>query len=369
MPAFAGDMDIIVFTGRLLLATVFVVSAVGKLSNRKETRQALIDFQLPVRLAAPTAFALPVAELVIAIALILTVSGWWGALAAFVLLIVATAGIGINLAYGRRPVCHCFGQLDSRPIGWKTLVRNAVFVGFAGLILLQGWTASPLERTSIQAMLDRNVETTLFAAIGLILMGTLCSGGWLIHRLQRRVASLENKLAAIALAPGIGTLAAGLAIGVRAPDFRLTGLDGEPVTLDHLRSARKPVVLVFTEIECVPCTQLLPTLGYWQRQHAAHLTIVNISRGSLEANRAKSAAYGVSSVLAPTGREILHAYRALVTPSAVSIRPDGAIGSTLALGEGAIGALLEETLNGLRDGQPPETFPAMARSKMGVQSL
>jgi len=59
MPAFTGDMDIIAFAGRFLLATVFVVSAVAKFSNRKETRQTLIDFQLPVRFAAPTAYALP----------------------------------------------------------------------------------------------------------------------------------------------------------------------------------------------------------------------------------------------------------------------------------------------------------------------
>src|SRR5215831_16089258 len=108
-------MDILLFIARWLLAALFTVSGLAKLSDRTGTRQALIDFRLPVRLAVPTGFVLPAGELVIAIALVSTASGWWGALAALALLLLTTAGIGLSLANGRRPVCRCFGQLDSTP--------------------------------------------------------------------------------------------------------------------------------------------------------------------------------------------------------------------------------------------------------------
>jgi peroxiredoxin len=325
-------VDTLCLIARLLLAGVFVVSGLAKLSDRKGTRQALIDFRLPRRLASPTSLALPVVEIVIAIALVPAASGWWGALAAFALLVLITAAIGINLAKGRRPLCHCFGQLDSSPIGWQTLARNGVFAAIAGLILSQARTPS--------------LQIALFAAAGVVFAGALVGEGWLIYRLGRRLASLEKKLATVgfALSPEAGNSTTGLAVGARAPGFRLDALDGETITLDRLCSAGKPVLLVFTDPECGPCTQLLPTLGNWQLEHAAHLAIVNISRGSLEANRAKSAAYGVKNLLVSSGGEVIQAYGAFAIPSAVLIRPDGTVGSTLALGEGAIGALIQKTL-------------------------
>jgi len=340
-------MHLLIFIATLLLTTVFVISGLGKLTDAQRTQRALIDFRLPVRLAVPTGWALPVAELVVAIALLPTGSRWWGALGAIALLLLITAGIGVNLANGRRPVCHCFGQLDSRPIGWQMLVRNGLLAGMAGLILSQGWVKTQLQGASISKTLAFNVQSGSGAAIGLILVGAAVGEGWFIYRLQRRLASLEHKLATkgFAFAGGSGSLAAGLAVGSRAPDFRLTGLDGDTIRLDHLRSAGKPVLLVFTDTECDPCTQLLPTLAYWQREHAANLTIANIGRGPLEANRAKSVAHGVKNVFVPTGGEVAQAYRAFAAPSAVLIRSDGTIGSTVVLGEGAIGALIQVTLS------------------------
>jgi methylamine dehydrogenase accessory protein MauD len=336
-------MEILIFIARSLLGAVFLVSGVAKLSDLQGTRQALIDFHLPVRLAVPASFVLPAGEFVIAIALVSTAKGGVGSVAAFVFLLLTSAGIAVSLANGRRPVCRCFGQIDSTPIGWQTLVRNGVLAGVAGFILSQAWVTRQYEAASILKALAMNVQAAIFVVIGLALVGALVAGGWFIYRLQRRLASLEKKLATmgIPLAPGLSNSADGLAVGARAPDFRLTGLDGDMITLDRLRSAGKPVVLVFTDTECGPCTHLLPTLASWQRAHAAHLTIVNISRGPLEANRAKIAAHHVANTLIPSGAEVIRAYRAFAIPSAVLVRTDGTIGSMLALGEEAIGALID----------------------------
>src|SRR5205085_11239986 len=67
--------------------------------------------------------------------LIFPLTVWWGAVGALVLLLIFVAGIGYNLALGRTPDCHCFGQLHSAPAGWSTLVRNLVLALIAGLVV------------------------------------------------------------------------------------------------------------------------------------------------------------------------------------------------------------------------------------------
>jgi hypothetical protein len=52
---------------------------------------------------------------------------------------VFAIGISVNLARGRTPDCHCFGQLHSAPAGWKTLARNRVLAVVAGFVLWEGY--------------------------------------------------------------------------------------------------------------------------------------------------------------------------------------------------------------------------------------
>ena len=100
----------------MLLAVVFVAAGAAKLADRAGSRQAVADFGVPSSLATPLATLLPLAELAVAAALIPAASAWWGALGALALLLLFVAGIGINLARGRKPDCHCFGSLSSGPI-------------------------------------------------------------------------------------------------------------------------------------------------------------------------------------------------------------------------------------------------------------
>src|ERR671916_1710225 len=113
-------MDGVVLLGRLVLAAVFVVADLAKLVDRAGSRQALRDFGVPAMLVTPLGTLLPLAELAVAMALIPTVSAWWGALGALALLLLFIAGIGANLVQGRKPDCRCFGQLHSTPVSWKT---------------------------------------------------------------------------------------------------------------------------------------------------------------------------------------------------------------------------------------------------------
>ena len=123
---------------RLLLAGVLGVAAVGKLADRAGSRRAVVDFGVPERLASPAASLLPLAELAAAGLLVPAATAEWGALLALVLLAFFVAAIALNLFKGRRPDCHCFGQLHSAPAGWSTLVRNLVLAAAAAWVVVAG---------------------------------------------------------------------------------------------------------------------------------------------------------------------------------------------------------------------------------------
>jgi uncharacterized membrane protein YphA (DoxX/SURF4 family) len=131
-------MDAALLIARFVLAALFILAGVAKLSDLKGSRKAIIEFGLPAVLASPLALLLPLAELGVGAALIPASSAWWGALGALGLLLLFLVGISINLARGKKPECHCFGQLHSAPAGWKTLVRNGVLAAVAGFVLWAG---------------------------------------------------------------------------------------------------------------------------------------------------------------------------------------------------------------------------------------
>src|SRR5215203_514364 len=146
-------MHVALLVARVLLVSVFIVAGVTKLADRAGSKKALVDFGVPASLAAPLGILLPLAELAVAAALILTSSAWWGAVGALVLLLLFVAGIAANLARGHKPDCHCFGQLYSAPAGWSTLVRNGVLAAMAGFVVWQGYDgAGPSVVSVIEAL-------------------------------------------------------------------------------------------------------------------------------------------------------------------------------------------------------------------------
>jgi len=52
--------------------------------------------------------------------------------------VIFSAAIALRLARGSAPDCHCFGQLHSAPVSWKTLARNGVLTLLAGAALTAG---------------------------------------------------------------------------------------------------------------------------------------------------------------------------------------------------------------------------------------
>src|SRR6266478_8116855 len=135
-------MTLLLLFARLLLCAVFLVAGLAKLADLSGSRQAMRDFGVPNKLADFFGLLLPLAEMAVAVALVLPLTAWWGAVGALALLLIFVAGIGYNLAHGRTPDCHCFGQLHSAPAGWSTLIRNLVLAGIAGLVVSFGTNAA-----------------------------------------------------------------------------------------------------------------------------------------------------------------------------------------------------------------------------------
>ncbi len=202
------------------------------------------------------------------------------------LLALFIGGISINLARGRKPDCHCFGQLYSKPIGWSTLIRNVVLAAVAGLIVGLGWSNVGLSATDWFGLLTVSSRIELIA--GVILVALLFGIGWLLlaimqqqGRLLLRIEALEARLTAVgSIPPAPAVDQPGLPVGTVSPAFALSGLYGETLTLEALKAASKPMVLLFSDPGCGPCTALMPEVGRWQREYMGKLTLAVISRGT-----------------------------------------------------------------------------------------
>lgn len=341
-------LDVILLVIRLLLTTIFAIAGIGKLTDPASSKQSLQDFGVPPIFINLLSVFLPFAELTIAVALVPKVSAWWAAVAAFVLLVVFTIAIGLNLAHGHKPDCNCFGQFHSTPIGWWTILRNGLLIAVTGVLILQGHNNSGLSITDWLFELEP-LQINIVAGIVTILF-ILIIQGWLLIQLLRqsgrlllRVANLETRLAipnSANLQPKDGFLR-GLPIGTIAPPFSLKGLYGETITLEDLSSTGKPVLIIFISPNCGACVSLLPKVSKWQVSYRENLTIAIISSGDVTSIRDKSEKYGLTQVFIQEGKNVAKDYRSTLSPSAVVINPNGKVGSPLSEGSQAIESLVK----------------------------
>jgi thiol-disulfide isomerase/thioredoxin len=330
---------------RLVLAAVFCASGAAKIFDRTGTRATAAAFGVPAPLTGAVALTLPVAELVVAAALIPASSAALAGWAALALVAVFSAAVAVSLARGQRPDCHCFGQLTAAPIGWRTLARNAALAAVAAFIAIGGW---PDGGTSLGAVGSTRAATAVAigalalavvadTALVLLLLGRY---GAVLHRLDQLggPGAADGAAADGAAAAGLGT-PTGLPVGTPAPPFEVAGADGQPLTLAGLLAAGRPLLLVFTDPNCGPCQSLLPDIAAWQAEQAQRFTAVLISRGSMAANAAKAGDCDPALLGVQRDREVAVAYAYAGTPSAVAIAADGRIVSQMAAGPDAVRAL------------------------------
>lgn len=339
-------MSAFLLSVRLLLAAVFAIAGLAKLRDLDGSRQAIEDFGLPRALAVPFGTVLPLAELAVAVALVVRTSAWWGALGALVLLGLFIVGIAQAMARGREPDCHCFGQLHSSPAGWSTLGRNALLAAVAGFVVIHG--SSDTGTSALAWINSLSAAELVGLAAGVVLVAAIAFQSWFSLQLLRQNGRMLARLDAVEARLG-GELpdaappdpsAPGLPIGAPAPEFTISGVHGETSTLASLRAGGRSVLLLFADPGCGPCNAMMPEIAGWQRAHSDQLAIAMLSRGSLEDNRAKVDEHGLVNVLLQRDREVAESYLAAATPTGVLVDEDGRIASHLHPGVDAIRQLL-----------------------------
>jgi len=312
-------MEIVADIARVSLAGVFTVAGVGKLLDLPGSRRTMAAFGLPPKLAARAGTVLPFVELAVAAALILEPTARWGGVAALGLLLVFVGGITNSLARGRTPDCNCFGQLSAKPIGYRTLLRNAALAALAVVVVGVGAGSSLLAWTGGGAVVDAIAIVAVLCLIGAAM------AGW---RLWRDKQGVEAAL--VSLRRQMGMLPPGLPVGMRAPGFELSDVRGGTVTLSGLCARGRPVVLLFMSPGCGPCDRLLPELARWSTALADRVTFAVISNGGPDreeiAEQLRATAGDVITLVQEV-QEVADTYRVVATPTALVVSATGRIAS------------------------------------------
>jgi peroxiredoxin len=331
---------------RLVLAASFTTAAIAKLRSARAFRSSLRGFGLQSGAAKALSLLIPLAELGAAVLLLPASSSWLGALCMLALLVVFSGAVILTLAKGRAPDCRCFGGLFAGPIGWHTLLRNAGFIAGASLIVLAGphhaqasairWLADAWRLPGVSL----GVHALALCAVVLALSSARRRAARAAARRRRAVES-SRAIRSVARRPRVTPRhEPGPPTGNLAPAFSLMAASGGRVSLDDLRSAGLPVLLVFVSPACRRCRALEPRLAAWRDECRGSITMAVVSQGSLAANRRLVERHGSSNVLLQEDREAARAYRAGRTPAAVLITAGGTIASALAFDAESIRALV-----------------------------
>lgn len=317
---------------RVLLAGTFALAAATKVRGRRTFADTVREFGVPGRLAPAVAMLVPVAELVVAAALLPARTAAWGAAAAAALLAAFTIAVATNLALGRSPDCGCFGEVSRGPIGPRTIVRNLGLLTVAAAVLAAGRRADTISGAAWALRLTA-VEGVL---VGCAALGAGLAA-WKVLKVWNGRRAVPDGGAPVSARPAPApsyvprpTAPGGLPVGAAAPPFALETLDGGSASLASLLAAGRPLLLVFVDPRCERCGELLPEIAEWQRDRAASCTVALLTRYSLAENRANAGRHGLGHVLLQRGREVMDAYRADATPSMVAVLADGTIASPLA---------------------------------------
>jgi peroxiredoxin/uncharacterized membrane protein YphA (DoxX/SURF4 family) len=322
-------MNDALIVARLCLAAVFFIAGVAKLADRSGTRQALVDFDVPRRLADPLLLLLPAAELVVTTALVFPTTARWGAAGSLVLLALFVVGLTRVLRRGEAPDCHCFGQVHSKPASWVTVARNFVLALPAAYVVLAG------PGPSLASWVADTDATDLWLIATGALATLTTTTSFLLWRENRRLRSTGGREAASLRQ-----------IGALAPHFTLPSTTGRAVSLQDLLADDRACLLTFVSPGCGPCKALLPELARWHDTITERLALTLIT--AVKATEAEQLAreHALTDVLIDEQSTVSHAYGATAVPSAVLVASDGTVRSTLVAGPVAIESLIRLALQG-----------------------
>ncbi len=339
-------MEVGLLTIRSILAVVFLTAGLAKITDLRGTRGTLEQFGLPPSMSGAFSVVLPVIEIAVGLLLFSIQSSWFGAIGGAGLLVIFTAAMGYQLLNGNAPDCRCFGQIHSRPVGWPSIIRNLLFLLLELHIFVtgkknRGWSLYRVQK-SIGADNAAILVSGLSIVVIVMLVLVLVRQQEVLRRLE--TAELMARDGIAVERDGIGHPNDGLPIGGLFPDFELSDLAGNSVTLMRLLDAGKPLLFLFVSPTCEPCKALLPEFDTWQAELEDKLRFVLISTGDARKNREKLGG-DKWTILLQRDRELADLVGARWTPTAMVVNTDGRVLSHTAAGDVAIRELIAKLKN------------------------
>lgn len=116
-----------------LLILVWIYTGLEKLIRFEQSRKAFHNQTFPAELAEILSYSVPIAELLLALLLLFSITRWWGYLGSILLLTVFLTYVGLIWvgAFPRVP-CNCAGIIEN--LGWGAhFILNMVLIGAAVL--------------------------------------------------------------------------------------------------------------------------------------------------------------------------------------------------------------------------------------------
>ncbi len=122
---------------RLTLGGLLILAAVTKFVDRGGFQAAVSEYRVfPSALERPFAVTLPFVELTLGVLLLAGLGTVIAASLAVPVFLSFSLAIGVNMVRGRDLDCHCFGSVQSEPIGWPAVIRSSALLVVAVIVAI-----------------------------------------------------------------------------------------------------------------------------------------------------------------------------------------------------------------------------------------
>lgn len=341
----------------LTLAAVLALSGIAKLPDPGATASMIRLLRLPALPAGPVSRLLPWAELGTA-ALLLTPWRWTyavGAVSATVLFVGFLLVVLRAMTFDPRPTCGCFGRVGDHRINGRTVARNSVLVGLAGVALgvaLAGSSTGALVAAFTAGDWLWLLLALAMAAVSVFILG----GGPQPARSTRRRRAARDDGAA-----GAGAATDG------APEQRASQ---EPSELDYVREPIPTGVLVDAELRttslralargqaqllvlvncwCGPTFEALDRLPRWRER----LPELGVQLVHTHAPWDEPRASDLPGIWWDPGSQVYSALGAGPSPAAVLLGADGLLAGGPVDGIDAVETFVDDIAAELAEAAPP----------------
>lgn len=271
---------------RLVLAAIFLVAGLSKLTHLAQFEEVLAGFQLfPLWVLPVFKVALPCAEVSIGLWLLLNRATRWAALSSAALLAAMIAVVTVTLLRHLTPDCGCFIGLGERAVSWRLVAVDALLLAGSFFVASRATCvrrsiAAPAreedeERRRDAPSVARPVYLPALRAVNrswLLLAGILlslaCGAAFVRHAVVQPMRMLAHE---------------GPELGEPLPNARWVGMnDGAPWEARKL--AEQNVLLVFIKADCSHCRDSLPEVEklYKEVQHDKGFRVLLVSESYSE---------------------------------------------------------------------------------------